>query len=191
MSGWELLAVILAVTYVVLAARENVWCWPAALLSTAIYTVLFFESGLVFQTALQVYYMAMAVYGWWHWRHPDAQLKALPITTWPVKTHFVLISSVAVFSLVAGWLLDVNGDTPLPYLDALTTWFAVVATFMMTRKKLENWLYWIVIDCAGVYLFYSQGLYLTTLLMGLYIVLSIFGGLSWLRSYRDHSLAGC
>lgn len=190
MSYWEVAAVILAILYVTLAARESVWCWPAAFVSTSIYFVLLFKSGLVFQTLLQLYYMGMAVYGWWHWRHPSSNYRELPITTWPVTTHLKVIFAVAAFALFMGWLLDSNTDSSLPYLDALTTWFAVLTTYMVAQKKLENWGYWIIIDSGGLYLFYHQGLYLTAFLMGIYIVLAIFGGWSWWTKYQQKDKAG-
>lgn len=184
MPYWEMIAVVLAVTYVILAAKESAWCWPAAFVSTGIYFVVLLEAGLVFQTVLQLYYMSMAVYGWFHWRHPSNKHHELPITTWPLRTHIIVIGSVGLVALIAGWLLASNTDSGLPYLDALTTWFAVLATYMVAQKKLENWGYWIVIDLGGLYLFYQQGLYLTALLMGLYIVLAVFGGWHWWERYR-------
>ena len=183
-SAWEFVAVALALAYVLLAARENVFCWPAALGSTGIYFVLFLQSGLVFQTGLQLFYMVMAVYGWWHWRHPGRHLERLPITTWRPRTHLLVIGGTGLVSLGMGWMLDHNGDSAMPYLDAATTWFAVVTTFMVTRKKLENWIYWIVIDLASLYLFASQGLYLTAALMGLYSALAAYGAVHWWGHYR-------
>lgn len=184
MSYWELLAVVLAILYVILAARESAWCWPAAFVSTGIYFVVLLQAGLVFQTVLQLYYMSMAVYGWFHWRHPSNKHRELPISTWPLSKHLLVISSVGMVALFAGWLLASNTQSNLPYLDALTTWFAVLATYMIAQKKLENWGYWIVIDLAGLYLFYQQGLYLTALLMAIYILLAILGGWSWWGRYK-------
>ncbi len=191
-SPWEFAAVGLAVAYLLLAAREHVACWPAALASTAIYFVLLARAGLVFQTGLQLFYMAMAVYGWWHWRHPGRRRERLPISTWPLRTHLVLIAGVGLVSLATGWLLARSGGTAMPYLDAATTWFAVAATFMVAQKKLENWLYWVVIDAASLVLFAAQGLVLTAALMGLYTLLAAYAGSRWwIRFRRQLPVAAC
>lgn len=86
-SGWEMVAVVLAVSYLLLAVRQNPLCWLAALISTAIYTTLFWQVQLVMQSALNGYYLAMAVYGWWHWRHGGGGDRALPVTRWSLSQH--------------------------------------------------------------------------------------------------------
>ena len=87
MSGWEGLAVVLAIAYLLLAMRESILCWVCAFASTAIYTVLFWNVSLVMESALNVYYMAMAVYGWYQWQRGSQQGTELPITRWLPRCH--------------------------------------------------------------------------------------------------------
>ena len=182
-SWWEVPAVVLAILYLVLAARENIWCWGAAFVSTAIYIYVFFDVNLFLESALQIYYLAMAVYGWYQWRQPTDQSATLPISTWSLKKHVVVIAVTGAVVVTSGYLLHKNTTAALPYVDAFTTWYAVVTTYMVTRKILENWGYWFVIDSVSVYLYYSRGLYLTALLFIAYLVIIVFGYLKWKKEY--------
>ncbi|MDE2806922.1 MAG: nicotinamide riboside transporter PnuC [Gemmatimonadota bacterium] len=182
-SWWEVPAVVLAILYLVLAARENIWCWGAAFVSTAIYIYVFFDVNLFLESALQIYYLAMAVYGWYQWRQPTEQSATLPISTWSLKKHVVVIAVTGAIVVTSGYLLSKNTEAALPYVDAFTTWYAVVTTYMVTKKILENWVYWFVIDSVSVYLYYSRGLYLTALLFIAYLVIIVFGYLKWKKEY--------
>jgi len=190
MSGWELAAVVLAVAYLLLAVRQNRLCWVAALVSTAIFTVLFWNVQLLMQSALNGYYMAMAVYGWWHWRHGGDSDQALPVTRWRPRQHALALGLVALCALVSGYLLSRHSQAAWPYLDSLVTWGAVVTTFMVARKVLDNWAYWMVINSLAVFLFVDRGMFLTAGLHVAYLVISVFGWVSWLRDYRRRPADG-
>lgn len=186
MSLWELAAVLLGVAYLLLAMKEKISCWYAAFVSTAIYTVLFWDVSLLMDSALQVYYMAMAVYGWYQWRYKNAKAKeSLPISCWRWQTHSVVIAGTILVSCVSGWLLQNNTEAAWPYLDSFTTWGAVVTTYMVAKKILENWLYWIVIDAVAAFLYFDRGLYLTALLFAAYVVIVVVGYLQWRNIYRN------
>ncbi len=182
-SWWEVPAVVLAILYLVLAARENIWCWGAALASTALYIYVFFDVNLFLESALQIYYLGMAVYGWYQWRQPTDQSATRPISTWSLEKHVVVIAVTGVVVVTSGYLLRQNTAAALPYVDAFTTGYAVVTTYMVTKKILENWGYWFVIDSVSVYLYYSRGLYLTALLYIAYLVIIVFGYLKWKKEY--------
>lgn len=185
MSHWETTAVLLGVAYLVLAMRQSQWCWYAAFGSTAIFSWLFFDVSLVMESALNVYYLAMAVYGWLAWRNGASDKPDLPVQRWTLNQHGLAIGSVVLISLSSGWLLSNNTNAALPYLDSFTTWGAVLTTWMVTRKVLENWLYWVVIDAVAIYLYIDRGLYLTAVLMALYVVLAVGGYFLWLKDYRS------
>ena len=187
MSGVELAAVLLGVAYLLLAMRESLWCWYAALVSTALFLYLFWQVKLLMESALQVYYIGMAIYGWWHWRHGGANHETLANSRWPLRNHLIAISLVLLAALISGTLLAQNTDAALPYLDSFTTWGSIVTTWMVARKILENWLYWLVIDSASIYLYLDRELYLTAALFAVYVVIVIFGYFQWLRHYRGRS----
>jgi nicotinamide mononucleotide transporter len=189
MSFWELGAVLLALAYLILAMRENSLCWYAAFLSTAIYVFLFWDVSLLMESALQIFYLVMAVYGWWQWRKSGDEQQDLRIHRWSLRTHLLIIAVVALLTLVFGYVLDTSTHAALPYLDSFTTLGAVITTYMVTRKVLENWIYWIVIDGASVYLYLDRGLYLTALLFVIYVVLVVVGFFQWYAIYQREQFA--
>ena len=187
MTAWEALAVVLAATYLVLAIRQNIWCWAAAAVSTLIYLFVMFEASLYMESALQVFYLAMAAYGWFQWRRHADSADDLKVTTWPLGYHLFAIATVLLLVLISGNLLTSYSNAALPHVDAFTTWGAVVATFMVARKILENWLYWFVIDLVSVGLFVSRGLFLTALLFTAYLVMIVIGYRAWRASMAEES----
>jgi nicotinamide mononucleotide transporter len=195
MSIWEVVAVILGVAYLVLAMRQNILCWYAAFGSTAIFSWLFWDVSLVMESGLNVYYLIMAVYGWWVWRGNAQQnqvnssevIKAVEIKSWSLSRHALIIVSIVLISLATGYGLEKNTGAALPYLDSFTTWGAVITTYMVAQKVLENWLYWLVIDTVAIYLYIDRELYLTALLMAVYVVLAVLGWFMWLKEYKQQA----
>ena len=112
MSYWEVLAALLSVAYLVLAMRQNSLCWYAGFASTAILSWLFWDASLLMESSLNIYYLAMAVYGWYMWNYGGSRKSStdiqLSITTWSLKQHTLAISGVAMFSLLSGYLLTIN-----------------------------------------------------------------------------------
>lgn len=184
-SPWEAAAVALAIAYLLLAIVQNIWCWVAAFVSTCIYLVLMYEARLYMESVLQLFYLGMAVYGWYHWRHGPGPNHSLPVTSWRLRQHAAATAAILAMALASGRVLDTYSDAALPYLDSFTTWGAVVTTWMVARKILENWLYWFVIDSVSIYLYVSRGLYLTAWLFALYLVLIVFGYAAWRRQLRQ------
>lgn len=201
MLGWELVAVILALAYLLLIMRECIWGWHCAFVSTAIYTMLFWKVSLLMDSMLNVYFMLMAVYGWWQWRNkditsvktktPNTETNVLSsdstrIRTWRWPVHLITALVIVVLTLVSGYLLSENTRAAWPYLDSFTTWASVVTTYMVAKKVLENWLYWILIDAVALCLYVERGLYLTALLFIAYLVICVFGYLNWKKTYRGY-----
>ncbi len=175
----ELAAVILGIAYLLLAMRENILCWYAAFVSTAIFLWVFWDVNLYMESGLQVFYLVMAIYGWYMWRGGNQSNDSLPISSWSMSTHLLIVSAILVLSSVSGYALNTYTEAELPYLNSLTTWGAIITTFMVAKKILENWLYWFVIDGISIYLYIDRGLYFTALLFAAYVVIVIFGYLSW------------
>lgn len=184
LHGWEALAVALGVAYLLLAVRESLWCWYAAFFSTAIYLWLFWQVQLPMESALQLYYLVMAVYGWYQWRHGGRQDSPLGISTWGGREHLLAIGGVLLASGISGALLARYTEAALPYLDSFTTWGSILTTWMVARKVLENWAYWLVIDSASIWLYLERGLLMTAGLFAVYLVIVCFGWRQWLLHYR-------
>lgn len=184
-SAAEWIAVILALAYLILALQQNIWCWPCALISTALFSWVFFDVSLVMDSALNVYYMAMAIYGFWAWQKGSDEHGELKITTWTLKQHAVSLTIIALATVISGYLLHNNTQAAWPYLDSFTTWASVVTTYMVARKIFENWIYWLVINSCSLFLYIDRGLYPTALLMMLYLVLVVIGIVTWSRQLRN------
>lgn len=182
----EWVAVVLALAYLLLAIRQNPWCWAFAITSSAMYCVIFARTGLVMQAALQVFYVAMAVYGWRHWKGSDAAAPAL-VQRWPVRRHLLALGAVAAVTLVNVALVGEPGaDLFVSYADAAIAWGSVFATWLVARKVLECWLYWIVLDLAAAVLYGSQGLHATAALFLVYTVLAGRAFVAWRNDERHH-----
>ena len=184
----ELAAVIFAVAYLVLAVRENSLCWYAAGISTLIFLFIFWDVKLYMESGLQIYYLGMAFYGWYQWRGANRETASLRVSKWRAKQHVIALALIATLTFISGSLLNSGTDANLPYLDSFTTWASVVTTFMVTRKILENWFYWLVIDSVSIYLYLDRELYFTSLLFAIYIVIIFFGWFAWNRSYRQREI---
>ena len=182
-TATEVAAVVLAVAYLVLAIRESILCWLAAFLSSLIYLAVFFAAQLYMESLLQIFYAAMAVYGYRQWRYGGASHAGVKITTWGPRQHILALGVIAAASAAIGWMMS-HTDAAFPYVDAFTTAAAVVTTFMVARKVLENWLYWFVIDSVSVFLYLARGLELTAALFVLYLVLIIIGFRRWWLEWR-------
>jgi len=190
-SLWELAAVLLAIAYLLLAVGERLLCWYCAFISTAIYTAIFWDVNLLMDSALNVYYMAMAVFGWYQWKYggnskTDAKTirNGIGISSLSQSQHLIIIVSITLLSLVSGFLLSKYSQAAWPYVDSFTTWGSVFATYLVARKYLENWLYWIVIDTVSVPLYLDRGLNLTALLFGAYAIIAIVGYFNWRNHFR-------
>jgi nicotinamide mononucleotide transporter len=184
---WEGVAVAFAIAYLILATREIVLCWHCALLSTAIYTVLFWDVGLLMDSALNVFYMGMAVYGWQQWRFGGANHNGVAIQKLSRADHLKIFLSIGLLTTISGSLLSQNTDAAWPFVDSFTTWASVITTVMVARKVLENWLYWLVIDAVSIPLYIDRELYLTAVLFTTYLVIAVIGYVSWRRRYASQS----
>lgn len=180
----ETVAVIFALAYLVLVIRQNIWCWGAALVSTSIYVYVFLSAKLYMESALQVFYIVMAVYGWWQWRGGSTG-HDLKIIRWRWSQHLAAIVGILALSLLSGALLNRYTAAALPFIDSLTTWGGIVATYMVARKVFENWHYWFVIDSVSVYLYLNRGLQQTALLFLLYLAMIVVGYLAWRKELPD------
>ena len=186
MSGWEILAVVYGIAYVLLAAKESLWTWLFAFLSTIIYTVLFWEGALVSSSFLNFYYMIMAVYGFSLWRSGGEKGEELEITQWSLKKNVLLIVSGIIIALILGYLSDTYTEAKFAYLDTFVMIFSVIATWMLANKILETWLYWMVIDSAAIILYWQSGYLATIILFVFYIFLAFYAYYTWRKAFNEH-----
>ncbi len=178
----EVVAVAAAIGYLLLAIRQSIWCWPCACVSAAIYVRLFIDARLYMEAVLNLFYLGMAVYGWRHWLRGGRDANRLPVTSWPLSMHGDALAALVLAATLNGWLLARYTDAVYPYVDSLTMWSAIWATYLVARKVLENWWYWLAIDSVSMILYWLRDLELTAALFLLYVLMIPFGLTSWRRS---------
>ena len=175
----ESIAVIFSVIYVILAAKQNIWCWAAAGISVILYIYICFTAQLYPETGLQIFYLMMAIYGYYNWNKNNGNLQ---IKQWTTSKHLLLILAGSIFAFLMGFYFVTYTDSKIPIVDSFTTVFSIISTYMVTKKILENWLYWIVIDTVSVYLYFSRDLHLTSLLFIAYTIIAVVGYFAWLNN---------
>lgn len=183
-SGWEVLAVVCALLYVHFATRQHLACWPFALANTALYTWLFWETSLFFQSLLNAWYMVMAVYGWFNWKRLQQQ-DSKGVVSWGVKNNLAIIVGLSCVSVFGFQLLQAVVEEKLIFLDLLIAVFSAFVTWMLAQKVLENWLYWVAINICTVWLCWQQGLLLTAVLFVIYVGYAVKGYFDWRRESTD------
>jgi len=187
LKTFEIAATLAGIAYVILAARRNRLCWIIGAFSSALIAVLAGLSKLPMQSALQVFFVAMSLYGWWSWTR-STQQGELPVGAWPLGWHLgAALAALLLSFLSAHWLAAETGDA-WPLLDSLTTWFSLLATWLQARAKIENWIYWIVIDGVLVFLFYVRDRPLLALLNLLFIGIAVAGYVAWRRRFQAQAV---
>ena len=177
----ESIAVFFSILYVILAAKENIWCWGAGAISVSLYIYICFFAQLYAETSLQIFYLFMAFYGYYYWNKKE---QSLQISEWSIGKHLFILVIGAILTFLMGFYFATYTNAKMPIVDSFTTVFSLFATYMVAKKILGNWLYWIVIDAVSVYLYFSRDLHLTSLLFMVYTIIAIFGYFSWMKKMK-------
>lgn len=182
----EWMAILTGIIYLVLITYEKVAAWFFAIISSAIYVLLCFNNLLFLESFLQFFYVIMGVYGWVAWRKKNGSQGK--IIRWPWRYHLMNCMGSFILAILVGYVFDVFTNQAQPYTDAMVTVFSLAATYMVTQRVLENWIYWIVIDAVSVYLYVSRGLNMSGVLFAMYTLVAGFGWLKWIREYKKQSV---
>lgn len=178
----EVVSVLAGLAYGVLAVRQNRLCWVFGGLSSTILVVLAAQARLPMQSLLQLAYVAMAVYGFRHWSRQAAA--TIPIGRWPLGVHVVILAAILLATAVVSPWIALATQAAWPRLDTATMLASVLATWMVARVRLENWLYWIVIDSVSLFLYAVQGLVFVAVLYLGYLLIAVYGWFEWRTRWR-------
>jgi len=187
-TPWEWIAVIAGVTQVLLARVNNVWLYPAGIVSTTIYIYLMTSAGLYAESFLNLYYLIMSIYGWVYWLRKNNQ-PPVPITH-TNKREWLISASIVFIGWLLMWLvLDRYTDSNVPVWDAWVSAAAWAGMWLLARRKIENWLLLNLSNLFAIPLFIYKGLLLTSFLTLILFIVAIFGYIEWRKLYRQQRAA--
>jgi nicotinamide mononucleotide transporter len=182
----ELLGAILGILYIVFSIRQNILTWPTGLLTSLLYIIVFFKSGLYAAMGLQVYYLAISFYGWYFWLRGKNTNNKSRLSVQLVKKKLwikigvisILIYSVTLFILIK------YSDSNVPFWDSLTTSLSIAATWMLAKKYIEHWIIWIFVDLVSSGLYIYKNLWPTVVLFIVYTVMAFLGYIEWKKDLK-------
>lgn len=182
-SALEWVGTITGFLCVYLAAKQNILNWPVSIISVLAYSVLFFEYHLFGDAALQIYFLGTAVYGWYFWTR-NKQEDHKPVVSLTPKEYLLVAASVICLSGVLGLFLEHLTPTDVPYIDGTCTAISFVAQILLTRKVLQTWILWIIVDVIYVPLYLYKELALTALLYILFLIIAAVGYKDWRKTWK-------
>ena len=184
MSPLEIAGSILGLANIVLLIRRSVWNFPVAMAMVTCIGVVLFEARLYAETGLQAFFFAVNAWGWWLWTRARGDAEAVPVgwMTWPARIGWA--SATAAISIALGLALARWTDAALPLADSAIAGTSIAAQLLLSFRRVENWVLWIVIDIASIALYVNRELHLLAALYAAFLVLSVVGLRAWTRAAR-------
>lgn len=180
----EQLATVLGLLGVGLTIRQSLWNFPVGLVQVSLSAVVFYQARLYADMKLQAFFFAVLAYGWWHWARPGGELKVLPVTRLSRGAMAACAGAGLAGTVLWGWYLATRTDAAMPYRDAFIAAFSILAQWLQARKKLENWVAWMVVNAAAVAVYWIAGLYWFAVLYVLFFILAVGGHCEWRKSWK-------
>jgi len=180
----EIFGVVTGILYVILEVKQNRFLWPLGIITSAAYIYIFFTGKFYADMGLQVYYVLISIYGWYYWSRGGAKETKgeLPVVRINRQQLILLFLTFAFSWVLIYFVLDRYTDSSVPLGDSFTTALAIVATWMLTRKIIEQWFLWIIANVVSIALYIYKGLYPTVILYAVYAGMAVYGYLEWKRS---------
>ncbi len=187
--GFEIAGTVSSLIYLYYSIREKIWCWPWGVVASGISIIVFFMARLYADMGLQFYYLFVSFYGWYFWLHgKQKESGGAVISRTSLKLWITLsLVGVAIYFVILALLLNVPqwlliAGSSMPYLDAFTTAASIIATWMLARKLIEQWLIWIVVDFVSMGMYVYKGLYFYAFLFLVYTIGAVLGYYEWRKS---------
>lgn len=185
LSYIELVGTVVGFISVVLAAKGSIWTWPTGIINEAAFFLLFFQVQLYSDMYLQVFFFGVTLYGWYYWKSPNQDITIYKL---PVQTLFMYLAALVIGTLATGYLIsDIHILLPdifsqpasYPYADALTTIASILATFLLARKRIETWFFWMLVDIVSIALYVLKGVNLVAIEYFIFLLICVFGYFNW------------
>lgn len=186
-NNWmDILGTVLGLLYLYLEIKENVWMWITGCIMPMIYIVVLYDRGIYADCAMEVYYFLAGIYGFAYWLRGKSRKGGIVKITYTPRKHAICLAVCALALWgVLGVTLARLTDSTVPYTDGLSTALSVVALWMLSRKYIEQWWVWLVVDLISTGLYIYKGIYGRALLYGIYSVMAIYGFMAWKRKMRQ------
>lgn len=189
MSLLEIIAVILGLANIVLIVRRSLWNYPFGIAMVSLYCLIFVEARLYSDALLQIFFFVLNVYGWLNWSGARTAETGVPVRWLGVRGLLIWATTGVAASLLWGLLMHRQTDAAAPYWDASVAMLSIVAQLLMARRYIDNWTFWIIVDCLAIPLYWSKGLQLTAGLYVIFLLLSLTGLFQWMRARRGPAAA--
>lgn len=185
-NNWmDILGTVLGLLYLYLEIKENVWMWITGCIMPVIYIFVLYDRGIYADCAMEIYYFLAGIYGFAYWlRGKGRKGGFVKITHTPCRLAIILAISTIALWAVLGVALDKLTDSTVPYTDALSTALSVVGLWMLSRKYIEQWWVWFIVDLISAGLYIYKGIYGRALLYSIYTAMAIYGYIAWKRKMR-------
>jgi nicotinamide mononucleotide transporter len=181
MSAPEIIAVALGLANILLLVRRSIWNYPFGIAMVCLYAWIFFHARLYSDTLLQIFFLILNAYGWFHWSRAQ-QAGAVPVRMLTARSRGFALAGVTVASVIWGSAMARWTDAAAPHWDGTIAMLSVLSQFLLAKRFVENWIGWIVVDCMAIMLFWTRGLQLTAGLYVVFLLLSVAGLVQWLRA---------
>ncbi|PKP33648.1 MAG: nicotinamide mononucleotide transporter [Bacteroidetes bacterium HGW-Bacteroidetes-17] len=181
----EIIAVFFGLLSVWYAKKADIKVYPTGIISVIIYVYICVGVKLYADMGINFVYFVMSIYGWYAWTKKDKKEKILPISFCTKKEYFINVILFFVFLVILIYVLLNYTDSNVPYWDSLTTAIFLVGMWLMARKKVENWILWIIGDAISIPLYFNKGLMLTSFQFSIFLVLAVLGYIEWKRKVKE------
>ena len=180
----EAIAVVFGILSVWFAKKENILVFPTGIISVLIYIYICLFAKLYADMGINFVYFVMSIYGWYMWSRKDVEKYVLPISWCKTKDHVISVVMLIVFFISLSYLLTHYTDSNVPLIDSATTSIFIVGMWLMARKKIENWIYWIIGDIISIPLYFYKDLALTSIQFTVFLILAIMGYIEWRKKLK-------
>jgi nicotinamide mononucleotide transporter len=181
MNPIEFFANLFNLLSVFLANRNSFHTWWTGIIGTILLGILFYEVKLYADVILQVFFILTGIWGWWNWRYGGRKKTELPITRVGWQQLFIFGILAVLLTIGHGSLLHTLTDASFPFIDSIILVCSIIAQFLLMKRKLESWYFWILVDSVAVPLYAAKELYLTSSIYSVFLILAIWGLLHWRR----------
>lgn len=183
----EIVATLTGLLSVWLTARENIWCWPIGLINVFCFFYMFYEAKLYADMSLQVFFFVLSIQGWIIWLTKRGTAKVRPTKRISLQMVAWLGVVLVVVTIAWGYVLATYTDASIPYMDAFIATLSVIAQFLLSSKRLENWHCWIAVDVLSIGMYLYKGLDTVAFLYLIFLVIAVAGLISWKKEMRSEA----